>query len=583
MVFALHINAQLISFEKDSNATATYEECIDFYKKMDKKYNEIKMMEVGSTDAGYPLHVVYIDHDATFSVEQWHKENKIIILINNGIHPGEPDGIDASMLLTKACIEKNILPSNVVLAIIPVFNIGGCIDRSAFHRVDQNGPQAFGSRGNAQNLDLNRDFIKCDARETRSLCALFQKLKPHIFIDNHVSDGADYQHTMTLIATQYEQLGGKMGAFLKKEFEPFLYQRMDNDGYPMIPYCNVWGKSPENGWQQFFDSPRYASGYASMFHILSFVAETHILKPYHDRVNATLLLMKNMIYAASTYSDKIIKYKKQDVEYMIQTDTLYFQWEIDTTQYDLINYMGYTYEDTTSGVSGLKVKHYNREKPFTKKIPFYNHYKPKHTIQKPIAYIVPQAWWRVIELLKLNNVKMIPIDNELCLQVEQYKIENIKSSDKAYEAHHANTQVNVSKENASIVARKGDYIIEMNQYNNKFIAQVLEPLSGDNYMTWNFFDAILVQKEGYNDYVFEKKAVEILALYPQIKVALENKRKSDTAFANNASAQLDFVFRNSPYYEKAHNVYPIYRVMDKNELDVNHNYKSEMYYNKKEE
>lgn len=583
MTFAIDINAQLISFEKDSTTTATYEECIHFYKKMDKKYNEIKMVEVGATDAGYPLHVVYIDNDASFSIEKWHKENKIIILINNGIHPGEPDGIDASMLLAKACIEKNILPSNVVLAIIPVFNIGGCLDRSAFHRVDQNGPQAFGSRGNAQNLDLNRDFIKCDARETRSLCALFQKLRPHIFIDNHVSDGADYQHTMTLIATQYEQLGGKLGAFLKKEFEPFLYQKMEQYGYPMIPYCNVWGKSPENGWQQFFDSPRYASGYASMFHTLAFVAETHILKPYHDRVNATLILMKNMISAATHYSDKIIQYKKHDHEQMIKSEDLYLQWEIDTTQYDLINYMGYTYEDTISSLSGIRVKHYNREKPFTKKIPFYNHYYAKHKIQKPVAYILPQAWWRVVELLKLNNVNLTPLDHDMCMNVEQYKITNTKSSDKAYEAHHANTQISLSIEQTSIVARKGDFIIEMNQHNNKFIAQVLEPLSGDNYFTWNFFDAILVQKEGYNDYIFEKKAIELLQLYPHIKEALENKRKTDSAFANNASAQLDFVFRNSPYYEKAHNVYPVFRIMDKSVLEENNYYKSDMYYNKKEE
>jgi hypothetical protein len=158
--------------------------------------------------------VVVVSSDGKTDWSSIKKAGKRIILINNGIHPGEPDGIDASMLLARDIVTRKIdLPAHVVLAIIPVYNIGGALNRSAFYRVDQNGPEAFGSRGNSQNLDLNRDFIKNDSRESLSFVRLFRDIDPDVFIDNHVSNGADYQHVMTLLTTQYDKLGGVMGTY----------------------------------------------------------------------------------------------------------------------------------------------------------------------------------------------------------------------------------------------------------------------------------------------------------------------------------------------------------------------------------
>ena len=166
-------------------------------------------------------------------------KNKIVILINNGIHAGEPDGIDASMMLARDIVNKKVtLPKNVVLAFIPIYNIGGCLNRNSTSRVNQNGPVEYGFRGNSQNLDLNRDFIKCDSRETMSFANIFQNLNPDIFIDNHVSDGADYQHTMTLLTTQYDKLGGDLGNWLKNNFEPSIYHNMKEKGWDLIPYVD---------------------------------------------------------------------------------------------------------------------------------------------------------------------------------------------------------------------------------------------------------------------------------------------------------------------------------------------------------
>ncbi|HET6721741.1 MAG TPA: M14 family zinc carboxypeptidase, partial [Chitinophagaceae bacterium] len=212
-------------FEKSGGTkTPTYFEAIDWWQKLDARSGKIKMLTRGMTDAGYPLHLIIAANNGDYNFDNIRKNNKRVILINNGIHPGEPDGIDATMLLARDIVTNKIkLPDNVVLAIIPVYNIGGCLNRSANYRVDQNGPEEFGSRGNSQNLDLNRDFIKCDSKDAKAFAEIFHLTDPDVFLDNHVSNGADYQHVMTLICTQHNKLGGALGQYLNKTFEPGLY------------------------------------------------------------------------------------------------------------------------------------------------------------------------------------------------------------------------------------------------------------------------------------------------------------------------------------------------------------------------
>src|SRR5688500_9550189 len=238
----------------------TYAECINFYKKLDAQSDLVQMKAHGQTDAGFPLHLVLVSADKDFDIASIKRKKKVIIFVNNGIHPGEPDGIDASMQLVRDVVEKRItLPQNVVLALLPVYNIGGMLNRSANYRVDQDGPAEFGFRGNAQNLDLNRDFIKTDSRNARTFAQIFHLLDPDIFEDNHVSNGADYQHVMTLIASQHNRLGGVMGPFMNKQFEAALYSLMQQKGFDLVTYVNHVGRTLEKGWSELWDSPRYSS------------------------------------------------------------------------------------------------------------------------------------------------------------------------------------------------------------------------------------------------------------------------------------------------------------------------------------
>ena len=269
------------------------------------------MFRKGDTDSGYPLHLVYISNDG--ATDMGSVRSKTTILINNGIHPGEPDGIDASMLLARDIVTGKLkLPNHVQLAIIPVYNIGGCLNRSANYRVDQNGPEEFGFRGNGRNFDLNRDFIKQDSRNAQSFVEIFHELDPDVFVDNHVSNGADYQHVMTLLTTQHSKLGGAMGQYLNQVFEPALYAGMKQKGFDLIPYVNAFGETPDKGWPEFWDSPRYGSGFGALWHSFSFVPETHMLKPYDQRVKATYALMQTFIEFTGKNAAKIKELRAAD-------------------------------------------------------------------------------------------------------------------------------------------------------------------------------------------------------------------------------------------------------------------------------
>lgn len=550
--------------QSGGHASPEYAEIIQWWKKLSADYPTVNIREMGPTDAGYSLHLILVSTDKTFDIKTFKAKRKNVILINNGIHPGEPDGIDASMLLLRDIAQGHYkLPSNIVLAIIPVYNIGGALNRSTNYRIDQNGPVEKGFRGNAQNLDLNRDFIKMDSKNAASFARIFTLLDPDIFVDNHVSNGADYQHVMTLLVSQHNKLGGIMGEFMNKTFEPGLYPLMKKKGFDLVPYVNHFGETPDKGWPEFFDSPRYGSGYGTLWNTFSFVPETHMLKPYKQRVAATKALMESFIEFTAQHGKEITRLREETVKAQQLQTSFPIAWKWNRLKSSEILFKGYEAALKKSEVSGLDRLYYNRSKPYDKKIPFYNSYTDTLSVEKPIAYIIPQGWWKVIERLKANNVQMQSLLKDTEMEVEAYSITDFSSTVRPYEGHHPNSRVQVSKTLKKVSFRKGDYLIPLAQKGVRFLIETLEPHAIDSYFAWNFFDPILGQKEGFSDYVFEETAAAYLRLNPHLQKKIEEKKHADTTFAQSGSAQLNFVYQISPYFEAAFQTYPVYRVMKK--------------------
>lgn len=550
-------------FEK-SNGTETpeYKDVISYYQELTNTYSEISLVEMGKTDSGFPLHLVVFNADGKTDINSIRDSKKNRVLINNGIHPGESDGIDASMMLLRDIVQNDSLKKaykNTLICAIPIYNIGGSLNRNSHTRTNQNGPKEYGFRGNTQNYDLNRDFIKQDTKNAVAFAEIFHKVNPDIFIDNHVSNGADYQYTLTHLFTQHNKLGGNLGKFLEGTARPYLESSLVQKGIPITPYVNVWGSTPEKGWSQFFDSPRYSTGYTTLFNSLGMMVETHMLKPYKQRVKQTYELMSVMLKFSEEHSAEIKTLRKKSLQQMLAKDSYPIQFKVNRDKPSRFFFKGYRAEYIDSKVTTGKRLFYDKNKPYNEAIDYYNNFKPSKEISIPKGYVLKKGWRRVVKRLNDNFVKYSRFEKDTTIKVLSYHIKDFKTRN-AYEGHYPHYNTTVTLDSVSVNFLKGDIYVPINQNAARYILETFEPEAPDSFFNWNFFDTVLQQKEGYSSYVFEDIAEQFLKENPKIKAEFDSKLKEDNVFAKNPRAQLNWIYKKSPHYEKSHKLLPVYKV-----------------------
>jgi hypothetical protein len=555
-----------------SNKTPTYSELISMYKILDRQHEQALLVEAGKTDAGERLHLLIIDRDKQFKPELIRKQGKLILFVNNGIHPGESCGIDASLQLAIDLLRPEssmaALLDRVVVCIVPVYNIDGMLNRSKYNRANQNGPEEQGFRANGRNLDLNRDFVKADSRNARSLIELFQEWNPDILLDTHVSDGADYQYPMTLIAPFPQNTGPSLTSYLHDKMVPALFEQMKAAGSEMIPYVESRGETPESGIELFPDQPRFFSGYATLFNTLAFVSEAHMLKPYKVQVDATQHLLETMLTYASANASEILQIRHDAIDETLLKKQEVLAWNNDTSRYSEILFKGYEAKTRISEVTGLPRLYYDESAPWEKMIRYYDHFIPALQVEIPEYYIVPYAWEEVIDRLKNSGIEMKKLDKDTTMEVEALYIEDYKTLGYPYNGRYLHSQVQTRTEKQRITFRKGDKVIDVRQPGMNYIVQTLDPHGPDAFFAWNFFDGILSRKEYYSDYLFEDTAAELLKNDPELKKQFEEKRAGDTKFAGNARAQLSFIYEHSPWAERSYRRYPVIAIRKRIPLPV---------------
>ncbi len=546
--------------------SADYDSAIRFYRTLAVQSPKVTISEMGMTDCGTPLHLVLVTNIDDADPGEIRDDPRSIMLINNAIHPGESDGVDASMAFARdlALDEESDHLEKVIVAIIPLYNIGGALNRNSGTRANQNGPRQYGFRGNARNFDLNRDFVKCDTLNARSFAQIFQLLDPDLFIDTHVSNGADYQHVMTTSHSQKDKLGLQLGDYLNDTFEPRLFDAMKRAGFHTIPYVNSGGSPPDQGFTQFLETPRYSTGYTALFQTIGFMTETHMLKPYPQRVKATRAFLDQAINLLADEGATIRRLRKEDRDAYHQQERVPIAWEVDRSDPSRLEFHGYeaTYRD--SRVTPGKRLFYDREKPFVRDIRYFNHYKVARSVALPKAYLVPRQWRSVIELLELNGVEFQVIEEDTSFQAEVHHIERVTTRPSPYEGHYLHDTVELDTRVEAVIGRVGDVLIPIHQDRARYVVETLEPEAMDSLFRWNFFDSILQRKEYFSPYVFEESAESLLA-NDEIRESFEKRKKEDSEFANDRRAQLTFLYERSKHNEKSYRRYPVVRIVGDDE------------------
>jgi hypothetical protein len=542
------------------NETPTYEEGIGFWTSMANYYSEIDVLKYGITDAGLPLHLVIIDGERPKPIGAYKTALKQTLLISNAIHAGEPDGVDASMLLAHELMTNSRakkLLENTTVIIIPFYNIGGALNRNSHSRTNQNGPAEYGFRGNAQNLDLNRDFIKCDSKNALTFATLINELDPDFYVETHVSNGADYPYTMTYIPAQEDKIGTVLGSHMRSEWTPFITKKVTAAGFKIFPYINVHGNPPEYGFGTFYDSPRYSTGFLSLRQTPGYITETHMLKPYQKRVEATyefLMACTELLAAKSVRRvvDESRKNTKSKTEFALD-------WKLDSAEVTTLSYEGYKSGYKTSEVSGAQRLFYDQTKPIQVDIPYYPTLVATKSVTAPDYYVLKKGFTEVEKRLRANGIELEAYGEDTIIDMEVYHIDTFSTVNRPFEKHynHYNTKVNSSMRKIHVSA--SDWLIRLDNIHRRFLIEVLEPEGPDSYFNWNFFDAILQQKEWYSAYVFEDEAALLLSRDSALSARFDAKKMSDASFKDNPNAQLYWIYQNSVRYEKEHLRYPVYR------------------------
>ncbi len=555
----------VIELAYQNNQSVTYQEAINKYQKLDQVFDRARLIEWGQTDVGKPLHLFVISQEEMFQPSDIQQQGKRVLLINNGVHPGEPCGIDASLqfandiLLNKEGTGKYL--ENTVICIVPVYSVGGALKRTPYIRSNQLTPHASGRRGNGRNIDLNRDYAKQDTRNAQSMARLFQVWQPDVFLDTHTTNGSDHQHTITLISVQPNTFPEALGGFLRDTMLPELYQGMEKTPYDMIPYVMFNNQNPRQGITSYLQSPRVSTGYARMFNVLGFMTENHVYKPYPDRVKSVYHFMQTLAQFTHQHSGQIQRVRKKARHQTNQKNIYTLDYKLDTSKKRMIHFRGYDKGEVTSKLTGLTYHDYDHSKPYADSIPYYNHYQPTRQIEAPEYYIIPQAWRHVIHRMKINGTLMHRLNQDTTLEVEQYYITSHDQLKSSYNGRHYHKKVELEAREEKRTFYRGDYVVPVSQVNNQYIIEMLEPQGKDSFFRWAFFDTCLERRDwNHPGNSFEANAIKYLNNHPRLKEQYQQKKQQDPAFARDHQGQLEYIFNHSPWSKSIIGRYPVARV-----------------------
>ncbi len=549
--------------------TPRYDETIEYCKKLDEASGMIRYVSFGLSPQGRELPLLIIDRNGNFDVASVRESSNTILLVQAGIHPGEIDGKDAGLMFLRDLVIMDQYPElleNLSILFIPIMNVDGHERFGPYNRINQNGPAEMGWRTNAQNLNLNRDFLKADTPEIRAWLRLFNEWLPDFFIDIHATDGADYQYVSSYGLEILGSMDKGLTNWTRKTFIPYLEENMELAGYPVFPYVMFrrW-HDPRSGLRSSVASPRLSQGYTALQNRIGLLVENHMLKDYKTRVDATYAQIKLVCNILNRDGEMLQELNRKadsrvsDEKFRKEPFPVKFTASHDSA---MVSFKGFDYDIVESDLTGGNWFQYHPDQPETYLLPYFNDQHPSATVQLPEAYIIPPEWQEVIERLDVHGIDYFVLKRPQSVLIRSYRFMDPEWNNTPYEGRFpSQAKKEVIEEIREFPT--GSVIIQMDQRNARVIAHILEPDAPDSYFYWGFFNAIFEQKEYAESYVMEKMAREMLADDPSLMEEFEQMKSENPEIASNFWAQLNWFYSKTPYWDQKKNVYPVGKIFDK--------------------
>lgn len=552
----------------DYRETPRYAETIEYARKLAADSPLIEVESFGKSGEGRDLPLLIAAHGNTFTPEAAHEAGKAVVLIQACIHAGEPDGKDAGLALLRDIAitgtHRDLL-NNLVILFIPIYNADGHERSSPYNRINQNGPEEMGWRGTTTNQNLNRDYMKADTPETRAWLSLWNRWQPHLFIDCHVTDGADYRYNITYQFEHHDGIAPSVLAWEREVMNGKVFPAMEAAGNVVSWYLEFAdNRDFSKGIRDFNGSPRFSTGYVPLRNRPAILIETHMIKDYRSRVTGTYDLLRFTLAEVSREPRSLLDaVRTADEETVARGRTLGtgneypidFELTDKALPYNLKALDSRTEESDVSG----EVRVIFGTKPLDVTVPMYNTFQAKKAVAPPLYYIVPPQWRDVIEVLRTHGLQLQKTEEAVTLEVESYRFAEVKFPSGPFEGRFM-PSFKAERTHERRTFPPGSIVVPLAQKLAKVAVNLLEPEAPDSLAAWGFFNAIFEQKEYGEHYVLEQLAREMMEQDDGLRAEFDQKVASDPSFASSAAARLQFFYMRSPYWDPQMNLYPVGRI-----------------------
>ena len=551
--------------------------------------DRIRLTRFGVSPEGRDLMLVIAASGGEFTPAAARASGKEIVFVQAGIHAGEIEGKDAGLMLLRDLVldwkSAQARPSvggklphaldHTVLLYAPIFNVDGHENNSPYHRINQNGPDAMGFRATAQNLNLNRDYIKADAPEMQDWLKLWNAWLPDFFIDIHTTDGADYQYDLTWYTEDWGALDAGVKAWqdevLKKRVFPLVEKHsffntdpiVEKRGHRLAPYLDLKDhRDIGKGIDNFGSGRSYSTGYVALQNRAALLVETHMLKSYATRVRATYDLLAAILDDFRTHPGALRRAVEQadrnTVARATQIDAslpILFAASDKSVPFQL---KGVAFTQEKSAISGDTWTQYDPTKPKDLEIPYWRDLIVKESAALPAAYLVPAGWPQIIDKLRQHGLHLEMTTKSATVDVQSTQLDAPHWATAPFEGRLMLNGFTAKSAAGTQTFAPGSVLVPLDQRAANIAVNLLEPRASDSLLRWGFFNAIFEQKESADARVLEHLAREMLARDPALKTEFEARLKNDAAFAANADARLEFFYQRSPWYAQQHiGLYPV--------------------------
>lgn len=481
--------------------TSRYADVVAFIDSLEKLGAPIVVGSIGKTTEGRDIPYLIASRPVVRTPEEARRLGRPVAYVQGNIHAGEVEGKEALQALLRDLVferRRNVLDS-VVLIAVPIYNADGneAVGPQERNRPSQNGPQLVGGRASARELNLNRDYVKAEAPETRASLAMFGEWNPDVFVDLHTTNGSYHGYALTYSPplTPAAPLAG----YTQSVWLPALRERMrGRRGFETFDYGNfltderaLAAPTPAaEGWATFDHRPRYSTNYYGMRNGIAILSEAYSHDPFARRVAATDAFVREILSLTAERAAEIRRLRaaaaEQGAGQVVPIRSRLTQSPIVT---DVVVEDVVSTGDSSRTEPGVPRGRRRTGDFHAVRMPVFDRFDPTLSVNVRRGYFITGQHPAVMELLVAHGIAVELIDNSRVSFLERFTIDSVVRATRAFEGHNEERVTGRWFAGTESVPA-GSYFIPTGQPLGRLVVYLLEPESDDGLVTWNYFPGL---------------------------------------------------------------------------------------------